>query len=179
MTTRTVYGACPHDCPDTCALQVTVENERVIKVQGRAEHANTHGALCTKVSRYAERTYHAERVLHPLKRVSRKTEPPAFVRVSWAEALADIAARLKAIAARDPQRIQPYSYAGTMGLLQGEAMAGRVWNALGAARLDRTICASAGGAALAMTYGHKLGMHTRHFAGARLIVIWGLSLIHI
>ncbi len=177
MTTRTVYGACPHDCPDTCALQVTVENERVIKVQGRAEHANTHGALCTKVSRYAERTYHAERVLHPLKRVSRKTEPPAFVRVSWAEALADIAARLKAIAARDPQRIQPYSYAGTMGLLQGEAMAGRVWNALGAARLDRTICASAGGAALAMTYGHKLGMHTRHFAGARLIVIWGSNSI--
>ena len=68
MTTRTVLGACPHDCPDTCALQVTVENERVIKVQGRAEHPNTHGALCTKVSRYPERTYHAERLLHPLKR---------------------------------------------------------------------------------------------------------------
>ncbi|MBL8277478.1 MAG: molybdopterin oxidoreductase family protein [Pelomonas sp.] len=177
MSTRTVFGACPHDCPDTCALQVTVENERVIKVQGRAEHPSTHGALCTKVSRYAERTYHAERVLHPLKRVSKKTEAPAFVRVSWAEALADIAARLNAIAARDPQRIQPYSYAGTMGLLQGEAMAGRLWNALGAARLDRTICASAGGAGLAMTYGHKLGMHTRHFAGAKLIVIWGSNSI--
>ncbi|MFG6442053.1 molybdopterin-containing oxidoreductase family protein [Roseateles sp. LKC17W] len=177
MTTRTVLGACPHDCPDTCALQVTVENERVVKVQGRAEHANTHGALCTKVSRYAERTYHAERVLHPLKRVSRKTEAPAFVQVTWAEALADIAARLNAIAARDAQRIQPYSYAGTMGLLQGEAMAGRLWNALGAARLDRTICASAGGAGLAATYGHKLGMHTRHFAGAKLIVIWGSNSI--
>jgi anaerobic selenocysteine-containing dehydrogenase len=177
MSTRTVFGACPHDCPDTCALQVTVENERVIKVQGRAEHPNTHGALCTKVSRYPERTYHAERLLHPLKRVSKKTEPPAFVRVSWAEALADIAARLQAIAARDPQRIQPYSYAGTMGLLQGEAMAGRLWNALGAARLDRTICASAGGAGLAMTYGHKLGMHTRNFAGAKLIVIWGSNSI--
>ncbi|MFG6462993.1 molybdopterin-dependent oxidoreductase [Roseateles sp. DXS20W] len=175
MTTRTVFGACPHDCPDTCALQVTVENERVIKVQGRAEHANTHGALCTKVSRYAERTYHAERVLHPLKRVSKKTEAPAFVQVTWAEALADIAARLKAV--QDPQCIQPYSYAGTMGLLQGEAMAGRLWNALGAARLDRTICASAGGAGLAATYGHKLGMHTRHFAGAKLIVIWGSNSI--
>lgn len=175
MTTRTVFGACPHDCPDTCALQVTVENERVIKVQGRAEHANTHGALCTKVSRYAERTYHAERVLHPLKRVSKKTEAPAFVQVTWAEALADIAARLKAV--KDPQCIQPYSYAGTMGLLQGEAMAGRLWNALGAARLDRTICASAGGAGLAATYGHKLGMHTRHFAGAKLIVIWGSNSI--
>ena len=177
MTTRTVFGACPHDCPDTCALQVTVENERVVKVQGRAEHPSTHGALCTKVSRYAERTYHPERVLHPLRRVSRKTEPPRFEPVSWAEALADIAARLNAIAARDAQRIQPYSYAGTMGLLQGEAMAGRLWNALGAARLDRTICASAGGAALAATYGHKLGMHTRHFAGARLIIIWGSNSI--
>jgi anaerobic selenocysteine-containing dehydrogenase len=175
MTTRTVFGACPHDCPDTCALQVTVENERVIKVQGRHEHPNTHGALCTKVSRYPERTYHAERVLHPLKRVSRKTEAPRFVQVSWAEAIADIAARLKAV--KDPQRIQPYSYAGTMGLIQGEAMAGRLWNALGAARLDRTICASAGGAGLAATYGHKLGMHTRHFAGARLIVIWGSNSI--
>ncbi|MFN3303842.1 MAG: molybdopterin-dependent oxidoreductase [Roseateles sp.] len=177
MTTRTVFGACPHDCPDTCALQVTVENERVIKVQGRAEHPNTHGALCTKVSRYPERTYHAERVLHPLKRVSKKTEAPRFERVSWAEALADIAGRLKDIAARDAQRIQPYSYAGTMGLIQGEAMAGRLWNALGAARLDRTICASAGGAGLAATYGHKLGMHTRNFAGAKLIVIWGSNSI--
>lgn len=177
MTTRTVHGACPHDCPDTCALQVTVEDERVIKVQGRAEHPNTHGALCTKVSRYPERTYHPERVLYPLKRVSKKTEASRFVRVSWAEALADIAARLKAIAARDAQRIQPYSYAGTMGLIQGEAMAGRLWNALGAARLDRTICASAGGAGLAATYGHKLGMHTRNFAGAKLIVIWGSNSI--
>ena len=177
MTTRTVFGACPHDCPDTCALQITVENERVIKVQGRAEHPSTHGALCTKVSRYAERTYHPERLLHPLKRVSPKTEAPRFERVSWAEALADIAARLNAIAARDPQRIQPYSYAGTMGQLQGEAMAGRFFNALGAARLDRTICASAGGAGLAATYGGKLGMHTRHFADAKLILIWGSNSI--
>ncbi|MBW8845710.1 MAG: molybdopterin oxidoreductase family protein [Burkholderiales bacterium] len=175
MTTRTVFGACPHDCPDTCALQITVEGDRVIKVQGRAEHPSTHGALCTKVSRYAERTYHAERLLHPLKRVSKKTEAPAFVQVSWAEAIADIAARLKAV--KDPQAIQPYSYAGTMGLIQGEAMAGRLWNALGAARLERTICASAGGAGLAATYGHKLGMHTRHFAGAKLIVIWGSNSI--
>jgi anaerobic selenocysteine-containing dehydrogenase len=175
MTTRTVFGACPHDCPDTCALQVTVENERVIKVQGRAEHPNTHGALCTKVSRYPERTYHPERVLHPLRRVSKKTEAPRFVQVSWTEAITDIATRLKAI--KDPQTIQPYSYAGTMGLIQGEAMAGRLWNALGAARLDRTICASAGGAGLAATYGHKLGMHTRLFAGAKLIVIWGSNSI--
>ena len=67
--TRIVRGACPHDCPDTCALQVTVHRGRVIKVQGDPDHPPTHGALCTKVSRYAERTYHPQRVLHPLRRV--------------------------------------------------------------------------------------------------------------
>ncbi|MBV8503663.1 MAG: molybdopterin oxidoreductase family protein [Paucibacter sp.] len=173
--TRIVHGACPHDCPDTCALKITVHNERVIKVQGRAEHPSTHGALCTKVSRYAERTYHPERVLQPLRRTSAKTEPPRFETVSWDEALADIAARLKAI--EDPQAIQPYSYAGTMGQLQGEAMAGRFFNRLGASLLDRTICASAGAAALTATYGHKLGMHLRFFAESRLILIWGSNSI--
>jgi len=176
-TTTLVKGACPHDCPDTCALRITVEGGRVIKVQGQPDHPSTHGALCTKVSRYPERTYHAERVLQPMKRVSAKTEPPLFSTVSWGEALSDIAARLKAIAARDPQAIQPYSYAGTMGLLQGEAMAGRFFNKLGAARLDRTICASAGAAALSATYGHKLGMHLPFFAESQLILIWGSNSI--
>ena len=174
---RVVHGACPHDCPDTCAMQITVQDGRVIKIQGRAEHPSTHGALCTKVSRYAERTYHPERVLQPLKRVSRKDEAPRFEPVSWTSALADIAARLKAIAARDPQAILPYSYAGTMGMLQGEAMAGRFFNRLGASLLDRTICASAGGAALTATYGHKLGMHLRFYAESKLILIWGSNSI--
>ncbi|MBV8605263.1 MAG: molybdopterin oxidoreductase family protein [Pelomonas sp.] len=174
---RTVNGACPHDCPDTCAMQVSVQDGRVVKIQGRAEHPSTHGALCTKVSRYAERTYHPERVLRPLKRVSAKTEAPRFEPVSWDEALRDIAARLGASAARDPQAVLPYSYAGTMGQLQGEAMAGRFFNRLGASKLDRTICASAGGAALTATYGHKLGMHLRFFAEARLILIWGSNSI--
>lgn len=175
--TRLVNGACPHDCPDTCALKITVEGERVIKVQGRAEHPSTHGALCTKVSRYPERTYHAERLLTPMKRISAKNEPPRFEPVSWESALADIAARLTAIAARDPEAILPYSYAGTMGMLQGEGMAQRFFNKLGACRLDRTICASAGGEALAATYGHKLGMHLRFFAESKLIVIWGSNSI--
>jgi anaerobic selenocysteine-containing dehydrogenase len=171
---RTVNGACPHDCPDTCALRVTVEGERVVKVQGRAEHPSTHGALCTKVSRYPERTYHAERLLRPMKRVSAKHEAPRFEPVSWGQALTDIAARLKAL---DPQAVLPYSYAGTMGLLQGEAMAGRFFNKLGASQLDRTICASAGAAALSATYGHKLGMHLPYFAESRLILIWGSNSI--
>ncbi len=174
---RIVKGACPHDCPDTCALKITVENGRAIKVQGAADHASTHGALCTKVSRYPERTYHPERLLQPLKRVSRKTEAPRFEPVSWDEALDDIAARLKTIAARNPEAILPYSYAGTMGLIQGEGMAARFFNKLGASQLERTICASAGAEALNRTYGHRLGMHLRFFAEAKLILIWGSNSI--
>jgi anaerobic selenocysteine-containing dehydrogenase len=173
---RTTHVACPHDCPDTCALRVTVEQGRVVRIQGDPDHGPTAGALCTKVSRYAERTYHSERVRYPLKRVGAKGSGK-FVRVSWDEALGDIAARLKAIAARDPQAIVPYSYAGTMGLVQGEAMAQRFFHRLGASLLDRSICSAAGGEALVATYGAKVGMHTRFFAESKLIVIWGSNSI--
>ncbi len=173
---QVVRAACPHDCPDTCAMRVTVENERVVRIQGDPDHPPTHGALCTKVSRYAERTYHPERVLTPLKRVGPKGSGQ-FQPVGWDEALDDIAARLRAIAARDPQAILPYSYAGTMGLVQGESMAARFFHQLGASLLDRTICASAGGDALTATYGGKLGMHLEFFAESRLIVIWGSNSI--
>ena len=174
-----VRGACPHDCPDTCALRVTVREGRVVKVQGDPDHPPTHGALCTKVSRYAERTYHPERVLHPLRRVGPKRPgvTPEFERVGWDEALCAIAGRLKAISARDPQAILPYSYAGTMGLLQGESMDRRFFHRLGASLLDRTICASAGAEALAATYGGKVGMHLEHYARSRLILIWGSNSI--
>ena len=173
---RVLHGACPHDCPDTCALRVTVEAGKVVKVQGDADHPTTHGALCTKVSRYAERVYHAERVLHPLKRVGPKGEG-RFVRVSWDRALGEIAARLGAIAERDAQAIVPYSYAGTMGLVQGESMDRRFFHKLGASLLDRTICSTAGGDALAATYGGKVGMHVEDYALSRLILIWGSNSI--
>lgn len=157
-------------------MRVTVAEDRVIRIQGDPDHPPTHGALCTKVSRYAERVEHPERVLHPMKRVGPKGSGQ-FERVSWDEALGDIAQRLQAIAARDPQAVLPYSYAGTMGLLQGESMAARFFHKLGASLLDRTICASAGAAGLQATYGGKLGMHLEHFAGSRLIVIWGSNSI--
>lgn len=173
---RSVHAACPHDCPDTCAIRVTVEDGRAVRVQGDPDHPPTHGALCTKVSRYPERTYHPERVLHPMKRVGPKGRGE-FVRVSWEEALADIASRLKAIAARDPEAIVPYSYAGTMGLLQGESMDRRFFHKLGASQLDRTICSAAGGDALAATYGGKVGMHLEHYADSKLILIWGSNSI--
>ena len=173
---QVVRAACPHDCPDTCAMRVTVQGGRVVRIQGDAEHPTTHGALCTKVSRYAERTYHPERVLQPLKRVGPKGAG-RFEPVGWDEALDDIARRLRQIAARDPQAVLPYSYAGTMGLLQGESMAARFFHKLGASRLDRTICSSAGGEALAATYGGKVGMHVEHYAESKLILIWGSNSI--
>ena len=179
MSLTAVRAACPHDCPDTCAMLVTVEDGVAVKVHGDPGHPTTHGALCTKVSRYPERTYHPERVLHPMKRIGPKGSG-RFERVSWAAALSDIAARLKAVAGEDgrnAEAIVPYSYAGTMGLLQGESMAARFFHRLGASRLDRTICSSAGGEALAATYGAKLGMHVEHYAESRLIVIWGSNSI--
>ena len=160
-------------------MWVTVEDGRAIKVHGDPDHPATHGALCTKVSRYTERTYHPERVLHPLRRVGPKGSG-AFARIGWDEALATIAARLEAIAGPDggnAEAIVPYSYAGTMGLVQGESMAARFFHQIGASLLDRTICSSAGGEAVAATYGGRVGMHVEHFAESRLILIWGSNSI--
>ena len=171
-----VRGACPHDCPDTCALITTVENGVAVRVQGNADHRHTDGALCTKVSRYTERTYHPERLTLPLRRSGPKGSG-RFEPVDWDTALDDIAARLKMVAAHNPQAIVPYSYAGTMGQVQGEAMAGRFFHRLGASFLDRTICSSAGGEALVQTLGGKVGMKVEHFAASKLILIWGSNSI--
>ena len=176
LAPQTVRGACPHDCPDTCALLTTVENGRATKVQGNPAHAPTDGVLCTKVSRYTERTYHPDRLLTPMKRVGPKGSGQ-FEPVSWDEALDAIAARLKTIAVRDPQAVLPYSYAGTMGLVQSESIAARFFHQLGASLLDRTICASAGAEALTQTLGNKVGMKVEFYAESKLIVIWGSNSI--
>ena len=170
--TTEVRGACPHDCPDTCALLTTVRDGVALAVRGNPAHAATAGVLCTKVSRYTERTYHPQRLLTPLRRSGPKGSGQ-FVPVSWDEALDDIARRLGRIAAANPQAIVPYSYAGTMGLVQGESMSARFFHALGASLLNRTICAAAGGAALDYTLGAKRGMKVENFAQSRLILIWG------
>jgi anaerobic selenocysteine-containing dehydrogenase len=178
-STYTVLGACPHDCPDTCSLVTTVRDGIAIKVQGNPNHPQTDGVLCNKVSKYTERTYHPQRLLYPQKRVGPKGSGQ-FERVSWEAALSDIAQRFTAIAASGPrgaEAIQPYSYAGTMGLVQGEAMAMRFFNKLGAAQLDRTICSAAGGEALVQTLGGKVGMKVEFFAESKLILIWGSNAI--
>jgi anaerobic selenocysteine-containing dehydrogenase len=172
MTVTQVRAACPHDCPDTCAILVTVDNGVATEVKGDPEHPTTAGVLCTKVSRYVERTYHPDRVLYPMRRVGRKGEGK-FERISWDEAIGEIAQRLGEIAARDPQAILPYSYAGTMGLVQGDSMSLRFFNKLGASLLDRTICATAGATGYKYTIGGSIGTDIEQFQNAKLILIWG------
>ena len=176
QATIEVRGACPHDCPDTCALVTRVEHGVAVQVRGNPAHPPTDGVLCAKVAKYTERTYHPERLLHPLRRTGPKGSGQ-FERISWDDALHEIATRLGAIAQHDPQAILPYSYAGTMGLVQGEAMAARFFHQLGASQLERTICASAGGTGLTHTLGGKLGMRMEFFAEAKLILIWGSNSI--
>lgn len=153
-------------------MRVTVENGRAIKVTGDPDHPPTQGVLCTKVSRYAERVHHPRRLTTPMKRVGRKGEG-RFEPISWDEAFGLAAARLTEIARREPEAIMPYSYAGTMGLVQGDSIAQRFFHKLGASQLDRTICAAAGAAGLKYTYGASVGMLTEFFEESELILIWG------
>jgi anaerobic selenocysteine-containing dehydrogenase len=171
-----VRGACPHDCPDTCAMLVHVKDGRAVRVQGDPEHPVTQGFLCTKVNRYVERTYHADRLTTPLRRVGPKGEG-RFEPATWDEALDDIARRLNEIrnGPHGPQAILPYSYAGTMGLVQGGSMDRRFFHRIGASLLDRTICATAGTEAWKVTYGDRMGPTPEEAEHARLILLWGTN----
>ena len=122
----------------------------------RRAHPFTRGFLCQKVSRYLERVYHNDRLKHPLKRVGPKGSGQ-FERISWGEAIQLIAGRFREIAksADGPQAILPYSYAGTMGKLQGSSLDRRFFHRLGASLLDRTICATAGAAGCDYTLGTR------------------------
>jgi len=173
---ETVRGACPHDCPDTCALDVTVSDGRVIKVAGAADHAPTAGVLCTKVAFYPERIHHPDRLLHPLRRVGAKGPGASFERITWEVALATIAERFRRIAAESgAEAIVPYSYAGNSGLLGYGSMDRRFFHRLGAAQLDRTICASAGAMGYRATIGASVGFDAESVVDARLIILWGTN----
>ena len=180
VPTRIVRGACPHDCPDTCAMLVTVQQGgdgawRATDVRGDPDHPVTRGFLCTKVDRYVERMYHPERVLQPLRRSGAKGEA-RFTPISWEDALGAIAEGLRGvIASHGAEAILPYNYAGTMGFVQNESMDRRFAHALGTSLLDRTICASAGGAAMQLTLGQNLGTDTEAVGDARFIVLWGTN----
>jgi len=185
--TRVVHAVCSHDCPDSCGVLVTVDTAsgKAVKVQGDPAHPVTRGFLCGKVAKYLDRVYSPGRVLYPMKRrvgvakgpVAQGGEDAVFERISWDEALELIAARLKAVAAEfGPESVLPYSYAGTIGQLGYGSMDRRFFHRLGASQLDRTICASAGGAALLSVYGVKLGLPPEEFAHAGMVIAWGANI---
>jgi molybdopterin guanine dinucleotide-containing S/N-oxide reductase-like protein len=181
-----VHTVCSHDCPDSCAVLVTVDSAgRAVKLQGDPSQPVTQGFLCGKVAKYLDRVYSPQRILYPLRRkagvakgpLKRGEEHEAFERVSWDEALSEIAARLQQISdTYGPESILPYSYAGTIGVLGFGSMDRRFFHRLGGSQLDRTICSEAGGVAWNLVYGKKLGTPTEDFSQAKLIVAWGANI---
>jgi anaerobic selenocysteine-containing dehydrogenase len=189
--TKVVHAVCSHDCPDSCGVLVTVDQltGRAVKVQGDPSHPVTRGFLCGKVAKYLERVYSPDRLLYPMRRKKgvpkgpagygavRGREADAFERISWDEALDEIAGRLTNISAEfGPESVLPYSYAGTIGQLGYGSMDRRFFHRLGASQLARTICAEAGGVALKSVYGVKLGTVPQDFAHAGLVIAWGANI---
>ncbi len=179
--TRDVFLTCPLDCPDACRLRITLARgedgqERAVKLTGDTDHPYTRGFACVKTVHYPARQNHPERPLYPLRRVNPKTDPdPIFERVSWEEALDDIAGRLKTLLdTRGPSSVLRYHYAGTMGLMEN-AHAHTLWRALGTPELEETICATAGSAAWTLGYGARFGVDPLDVPHARLIVLWGIN----
>ncbi len=197
---RVVHAACPHDCPDACSVLITIEDGRATKIQGDPEHPVTRGFLCAKVAKYLDRVYSPGRVLYPMRRVGAKGPAPgallagggarstqasstqtdaqaAFQRISWDEALGEIAKRFRRIADEfGPEAILPYSYGGTLGALNGASMDRRFFHRLGASQLERTICSDAGEVGLQSVIGIKMGTEPEQFAHSRYIIAWGSNI---
>ncbi len=171
------HSVCALDCPDTCSLLIDVEDGHGSRLRGNPDHPVTRGFLCAKVARYLEREYSPDRLLFPQKRTGAKGQGK-FVRISWDEALDAIATKLRGVAEEwGPEAVLPYSYAGTMGLLNGSGMDRRFFHRLGASRLDRTICSAAGSAALSATLGMRAGTGPEQFRHAKLIIAWGANIL--
>ncbi|MFL5328976.1 MAG: molybdopterin-dependent oxidoreductase [Gemmataceae bacterium] len=172
--TRQIRCVCPHDCPDTCSMVVTVRGDRAIGLKGDLDHPFTRGFLCQKVARYLERVYHPDRLQFPMRRVGPKGRGE-FVRISWDAAIGEIAQRFKEIALSPdgPQAILPYSYGGTMGELQGGSLDRRFFHRLGASLLDRTICATAGSVGCDITLGTRAFIDPESIVHTKTIVNWG------
>jgi len=170
-----IKTVCPHDCPDTCAMLAQVQDGRVLSVRGNPNHPVTRGYLCCKVTHYEERVYSADRVLYPYRRVGAKGEG-RFERISWDEALETIVTRWQEVIARyRAEAILPYSYAGTMGIVNMSACDGRLWNRMGCSRLLRTICSTAAEAGYDYTMGWSGGIDPESFVDARTIIVWGMN----
>ena len=178
VAARTVVrGACPHDCPDTCAMLVTVEDGRAVEVRGDPDHPFTRGGLCVKVDDYVDRVYSPDRVLYPLRRTGTKGSGN-FERITWDTALDEIATRLKQIIAQSgPQAILPYSYLGTEGILNGLSVGDPFFNKLGASISERTFCDSGASTAYFMTIGPTPGTDPESFVHSRYIILWACNVI--
>ena len=177
MAERSFLSACPHDCPDTCAMLTTVRDGRVMSVRGNPNHPFTRGGLCVKVKNYEERVYSPDRVLRPLRRTGSKGHGE-FEPISWDAALTEIRDRFKAIIARrGSQAIMPCSWLGTEGLLNGNHSGDAFFNRLGATIAERTLCAAGVGAAYTMVLGMSPGLDPESFAHARFILLWGCNVI--
>ena len=174
---ETRRSVCALDCPDTCGLLVNVENGVGSRLRGDPDHPVTRGFLCGKVARYLEREYSPQRLLYPMRRVGPKGEG-RFEQITWDVAILAIADRLKVVAAGwGGEAILPYSYAGTMGMLNGSGMDRRFFHRLGASRLDRTICSAAGAAGLKESVGARYGMEPEQFRHSKLIIAWGANIL--
>jgi anaerobic selenocysteine-containing dehydrogenase len=170
----TVKAVCPHDCPDTCGMVVTVREGTAVALRGDPDHPFTRGFLCQKVARYLDRVYHPERLKYPMRRVGPKGAG-RFERITWDEAIRTVTDRFRDIACSmdGPEAILPYSYAGTMGKLQGSSLDRRFFHRLGASLLDRTICATAGVAGSDITLGTRAAVDTESVGRCKLIINWG------
>jgi anaerobic selenocysteine-containing dehydrogenase len=172
-----VRGACGHDCPDTCSWKVEVRDGKAQKLYGDPDHPFTRGTLCAKVNHYLERVYHPDRLLYPLKRIGRKGEG-RFTRVSWDEALSDIADRWKSIIAESgAEAILPYSLAGNQGMIQMASLDRRLFGLLGCSKLERNLCGEVPGAGLKVTQGTGFGVDPEELIHSRFIVLWGTNTI--
>lgn len=168
-----VHGACPHDCPDTCGVITEVEDGRAVHFTGDPDHPLTKGWLCAKVRPYLDHVYHPERLMHPLRRVGLKGSGQ-WQRISWTEAIDSIAQRWRAIIAESgAEAILPYSYSGTLGMVQMDVASARLWNRLGTSQLERTICCAAAVRAVSATLGARWSPTYDDVQYSKLVIIWG------
>ena len=175
MPKKLVVGACPHDCPDTCSMLMTVEDNRLASVRGNPDQPFTRGRLCVKVNNYQDRVHSDARILHPLRRRGAKGSGQ-FERITWEDALAEIGSRWRnIISEHGPQSILPYSYLGAMGILNGLTVGDPFFNHLGATISERTFCDSGSCTAYAMTIGHTAGVDPESFVYSKYIILWACN----
>ncbi|MDX1415274.1 MAG: molybdopterin oxidoreductase family protein [Candidatus Promineifilaceae bacterium] len=173
MTTEKVQGVCPHDCPDSCAVVTEVREGRAVRFYAAAEHPVTQGWLCAKIRPYLDHVYHPGRLLRPLRRTGPKGSGQ-WQEISWVEALDEIGSRWREIIDEfGAEAILPYSFSGTLGVVQMEVTNTRFWNRLGASRLQRSICGAAAAMAINATLGAKQSPAYEDVQHSKLVIVWG------